>query len=117
MKKKSSIGLGIDPLMLSRDFGDHKFHIAAIRHDASYDAWDIYTCKKTLEDVDTSVKGYKDYVEHILEKQQKEKLSQKEFFKLNDRIFYFMCLDLSKSTSDRVQAWVLYKLVRLYRLI
>lgn len=111
-KKIDGVGLGLGWFKISSQIKDHRFHIAAVRHDASWDAWKVYKGALAWADV-AQDETYREMVGHIYHKQVDEKLSKKKFFKREDQIFLEMCLELSRTDVEVLQANLFYRLVRI----
>lgn len=116
-KKITGVGLGVGIFKISSQIKDHRFHIAAIRHDASHDAYAIYSGKKSMYDMPLDY-TYREYISLILDQQEKEKLSKYRYYLRHDRIFRDQCLTLAKGEAIYIaQAYIYYRLVRLYSLL
>ena len=108
------VGLGLPSIWQLSE--NHPFHAASYKHDAGYDALDIYNNKKKLSDFNN--KNYPiDYIYFVSIELQKirEAISLYNYFKKLDWTFYQQCLKLAgNSFYLKLQAKLFFKLVSIY---
>lgn len=123
-KKKSEDWVGLGIVWLWGLPEDHRFHIAAVHHDASQDALAIFVGKKTLDDCPSEPIYYKDFVTTKLTELQnyatehRHEMSMGRILRswagLKDAEFYELCTNLRETKWQIVEGEIFYKQVKIW---
>jgi hypothetical protein len=119
----AEIGVGLPKVWQLRD--DHRFYPAAVYHDASQDAVEIFEGRKKLPDYlnEDYPKYYVDVLASELERldaicQKAEDRKQAVLWYIydSDKRFKQMCDKLARNSWERLQAKAFYAIVKTYTL-